>query len=495
MEEISLREIIDMILKNKKMIILIIIACLVLGPLGAVVFNSVEGQAKAVIAVNFPGIEKGVNPDGSPFNINLLKSAAVIKEAISDIELNELSGAVTQIGNSISITPVIPDSTVAAAENAIKAGKSYEYYPSLYSVTFMISKSLGISKEEGAEILDAVIRNYVVYFNKQFSGVDFLSDSITGLVLNKYDYAEAVEVIESNVDSIKSFLEARISEESDFRTAGTNMSFADIDKKISIIVNVDLENAKSLISHYNLTKNKEMLINNYRYKIKTLEMDMADKENEAEVALSMMKSYERENNLLILPSQIEDKYSIPGTGSYYEVLAEKATLAQIEAYNIGNRIAFYNLEIQRLINDNVLPAEKAAAETETVSKLETVRRDLEVWVASINQVAQEYYNYRYSRLISNISGVNTASNIDFKMIIAVSLLIGLVLGVFAALFKEYWKKSGSVQGAAQAAAATVAAAVNRKKDRTAVSRIAITAPEEHAAAKVQGTTNGEVASG
>jgi capsular polysaccharide biosynthesis protein len=87
MEEISLREIIENLIKNKWLIIAIVIVALLITGIGSYFISNSSMQVNAIISINTDEIKEGNNPDGSRFNTNAIISPSIINKAVEGIEL------------------------------------------------------------------------------------------------------------------------------------------------------------------------------------------------------------------------------------------------------------------------------------------------------------------------------------------------------------------------------------------------------------------------
>ena len=129
-----MRETLEAIWKGKWLIALITIIALVLTGVGTFLALPASKSVVAIIELNYPGIELGQNPDGTQFDISLLKSPYVIEKALQELELANIGIKSDEIRRNIDIMPIIPDDVAQRAETLIKQGNEYVYYPSEYKI-------------------------------------------------------------------------------------------------------------------------------------------------------------------------------------------------------------------------------------------------------------------------------------------------------------------------------------------------------------------------
>ena len=459
MEEISLREIIEAMIKGKWTIAITVIICVIAVFLGMGLFNPYAGQARTVVSLSFPGVEKGVNPDGSRFDGKDIASPAVIDRALESIEIGSGEMTVADVRANMEIVPVIPDNVVELAQNAIKEGKDFKYYPNEFTLAYNIPKNnwkslagrlLGIfnaggSKQRsmGRKLLEGIIDEYITYFDSLYSERDVLPNLLGTVDYDSYDYPELSSVITSQIKMMEIFLNKKISESKDFRSTVSGYSFKDIQEAMNVIKNVDVSRLASIIGATNLTRDREKLITFYEYRIKLLELEKGKKESESKIALDMMNSFKRENNVLLLPglTGTGEGLSLEESKSYYDSLAERSTDAGVESKNTEHDIQYYRGEIERLKNDTVSIEAKQKAEKDVLEMLPQIRSKIEFWIKAANDTAGDYYEYKYGKTIRKLTPVEIVSTVNKKLYLAIALVVGIMLGTFLIFIKKYWKES------------------------------------------------------
>ncbi|MSU00251.1 Wzz/FepE/Etk N-terminal domain-containing protein [Tissierella pigra] len=439
-EEISLRELIETLLKGKRLIALIVAVTLVLSFGVSFYMKENSQRAKIIISLNFKGIESGLNPDGTKFDIQKIKSPTVLMPVIETLELNE-EVTTDSIRRNINITPIVPNHIVTYIQKQREEGQDYTYFPNEFVVTLDVDKSKGITTQNVTEILDSIIDSYGDYFNDNYSEEAVLANAIGTIDYSSYDYPETSRVINNQISIMKSYLNTRIGEAPEFRSTRTGMTFADISKSLDIIDSVELNRMDSLIGAFNLTKNMEKLIINYEYRIKRDELEKNKKQSELSVAKGMMESYKRETNALLIPGMSTEGLEIDNSEKYYDKLVEKATNAGVDASNKSHDINYYLNEIEKLKNDDVDIEIKQRAEKDVLELADIIKVKLIEWIDIINETASEYYEIKFSKAIMKISPVEIYNDVNMKLNVAIAGVLGLMLGIFVVFFREYWKNT------------------------------------------------------
>ena len=114
----------------KKILPLIIVFCV----LATVVINyNLKGSntymASEVIHYNDPQTELGLTPIGTKFDVNEIKSSAVVSKVVNKLGLTGIY-SVDNLISRISITPLPDEDKLAQKEAKLKEGEAYVYEPS-----------------------------------------------------------------------------------------------------------------------------------------------------------------------------------------------------------------------------------------------------------------------------------------------------------------------------------------------------------------------------
>ena len=439
MEEISLRDLIESILKGKWLIAGITAICLIAGFVGTKVFTPYEEQAQIIMALNYPGIEKGLNPDNTEFDINLITAPTVLEKALAKAGISGIT--MTDIKKNIEVTPIIPEAVTKKIEAMRNKGEDYIFFPNEFIITFKIAKDSGISCAQGRQLLEKIVNSYEEYFQELYYERNMLPNAVGSLDYEAYDYPEVSLVMEYQIDIINEYLNKKLSEAQGFRSKKTGYSFFDLKESVNIIKTVDINRMKSLISAYNLTKDKEKLIINYENRIKQLELEKAKKESESRTAREMMDSFKREQNMLMLPGMTDSGMQLDFGNSYYDELVKRSTDAGVMANNIQHDIDYYLSEIEKIKNDAIPEDMKNKAVQDVLSLIDSIREKLEYSIDTINETAIEYYDFRLGTAVMTLSPAETISVSNTLLNLAISMALGIMLGIFTVLFKEYWKNS------------------------------------------------------
>lgn len=436
MEEITLREILEAIWKGKWLIALITIVALVVTGVGTYLALPASKSVVAIVELNYPGIELGLNPDGTQFDISLLKSPYVIEKALQELELASIGIKPDEIRRNIDIAPIIPNDIAQRAETLIKQGNEYIYCPSEYKIVYKVNKAF--SYNQGISLVETIIRQYQKYFYTLNSGIKTIDNTIGNLDYSAYDYPDIVDVITTQIQGIQEFLDEKADEDSNFRSSSTSHNFADLNRSFDILKTVDASKLESLVNTNTLTKDRLKLIKDYEYKVKRMELDQAKKNSEAEEARRLMDQFKKEDFVLI-PDGNGSELRTENPQSYYNTLAETAIKASIEATSLQHEIDYYKKEIERL--DAVTEAINEQLIEEADQMIEAIKTKLVGLIKVTNDTIEDYYSYKYGRSIRQVAPAEMVSSINIIKNMGIALVLGLVLGVIVVFIRYYWRST------------------------------------------------------
>ena len=377
--------------------LLAIAACLgiIIGLL-MVIFGRLAGKnsyAQAVITFQYEGIEDGLDPNGTAFDINKLKSPVVIEAALADLDIDGVG--VETIRRNIMIEGVIPEDAVERItiinEMALKDATNYEkildvsYFPAQYVVT--LYQDGGMSKAETRDILNAILASYKSYFLDTYANTEVLSVTGNLIEYKDYDYTEAVDLLQSQMDIMLSYVQERQEQAPDFRSVETGLSFGDIITSLETIESVDMSNLSSYIETNTLTKDKERLVEYYAYRIKKDNMELSALQQQLVTTQEIIDSYVKDP--IVIVSSQESTQEITQTNEYYDSLIER----KIE---LSDQISEINTEINDMYTqfNSIIDSSNQNTQSEydkADEMLENLTVKIAEWIKLIESTTEEYY--------------------------------------------------------------------------------------------------------
>ena len=220
--------------------------------------------ASEVIHYVDPQTELGLTPIGTKFDVNEIKSSAVVSKVVDKLGLTGIY-SVDNLISRVSITPILDEDKLAQKEAKLKEGEAYIYEPSTYIVSFTATNSEGAVFAR--TILDEILDIYFAEYSQKYVNVAPAKNIIDNIENGNYDYIEMVEVIDSGIDQTLNTLYQRMSQTPYYRGTQTGVSFSDLADEFNYLRQVTLSGLFSKIYNYQVTQNKNVLISDYQTRI------------------------------------------------------------------------------------------------------------------------------------------------------------------------------------------------------------------------------------
>lgn len=407
----------------------------------AIGIDYIAGQntyARAVITLQYEGIENGLDPNGAAFDINKIKSPRVIEDALMSLGTTEFDSE--KIRESIDIEGVIPEDAVeritVIKEMSLEDVSNYEkildvsYFPSQYIV--YLRKNRGMSGRDTVQVLNAVLESYRANFMDTYANTEVLTVTANLIDYKDYDYAEAMDLLETQMEIMQSYVTERRDQAPEFRSSGTGLSFGDISMALDTISEIDIANLNSYIESHTLTKDVSRQREYYEYRIKKYNMDIAECQVELSNIQSVIDKYQKDP--LVIVSSQETTQEIEQTNEYYDQLLQQRLELSTEIASLNTKLN----ETYTLLNAvNGTVGQNTQSEYDYVDgKMSTLAETIARWADLTEQTAEEYYT---TTLFSNAYKIAVPAQYTAagglvaaakKVIIPVAVLLFITFGVW-----------------------------------------------------------------
>ncbi|MBR2861879.1 MAG: diguanylate cyclase [Clostridia bacterium] len=249
----------------KKLLPIIVILCVVATYGIYVKLNDSNTYvASEVIHYNDPAAEQGLTPTGSKLDVNEIKSSAILSKVVDRMGLTGIY-SVDSLISRISITPLPDEDKLAQKEAKLEEGEEYVYEPSTYIVSFTATNDEG--SVFARTILDETLDVYFAEYSQKYVNVAPAKNIIDNTESANYDYIEMVELIDVGIDETLTTLYQRMDQNPYYRSTKTGASFSDLADDFNYLRSVKLSSMFSKIYKYQITKNKTLLVSDYKTRI------------------------------------------------------------------------------------------------------------------------------------------------------------------------------------------------------------------------------------
>lgn len=318
----------------------------------------------------------------------------VIEEALTKLGITDLS--TEDIRQNIVIEGVVPEDAVeritVIKEMAMEDASNYEkildvtYFPSQYVI--YLYKDRHMKAAETTQVLNAILESYRDYFMDTYANTEVLTVTSNLIHYEDYDYAEAIDVFNSQIEIMRSYVEERRRQAPDFRSANTGLSFGDIAASLEMIEEIDLANLTSYIENTTLSKDKERMQEYYGYKIRKYNMQLTELQAQLATVQNTIDTYAKDP--VVIVSSQESTQEITKTNEYYDKLIE-------QKLNLNKEIAKTNTKLNEayelLNNMNMATGRNSQKEYDYADgSLKKIASKISEWVGLTETTTEEYYS-------------------------------------------------------------------------------------------------------
>ena len=313
-----------------------------------------ENDVRALLSFNLAG---DANLEGY---ISKMKSPIVLEDALnaSGIDLSCLE----DIQGAISISGIVPDSAYdkmsmyydiisQTGQNAIETVQNL-LNTSYHTVQFIVSldyRKAGLSMENGASFMDALLDVYQKYFSARHDENVMMGNALASLDYRDYDYAEAAHLFSTILDNVDSALtEAQRDGGSNFRSVNTGFTFQDLKNIASMLREIDLDLVSAyVVIHSVSVYDPATEIRFYEWRIDNLQRERAVERTRLDSLTSSIAAYEKDPILIAVAEGNSVTSVNEETNTYYDNMIREKLDAQASVASYTRSIMYYERVIER----------------------------------------------------------------------------------------------------------------------------------------------------
>jgi len=457
-EGISLRELLLVLIRGKKTIVWLTIVVFLVTIIGAAAIPNIKigtnGTVQTAVQLYFSGIEIGQTPSGGIYDVNEIKSADVLQNAIDNIDFGNHSVALERLKSNISIQAVVPDSVAKTLENLkdikddqLKIEKLEELsgYSDIYIIKLNLATDLGLNEEQGRMLLDNIIQEYKVQLVDKYGDNVMLADVFASeFDLNQYDYIQAAAILNDQLERMELYVNRHMPQ-TDVHSTVTGLNPADISSALESIRTVDMERIYTMIGAFYLTKDPNKVVARYEQLAEDKEKSAAQFSEEAAAIKSAIIGYKNDGQTIVLGDMSSAPINLTNENKQYNELVNQYIEAGTKASSASEDAVYYRSEAERF--RTALPANrenslKAALAEDSISLL---KGKLIFWTGIIKDTSKDYYTEAtYQHYVEQLMPARSYASLEegpnMLLIAAIGLVLGFVLSVLAVLFMAYMKE-------------------------------------------------------
>ena len=455
-DEISLKELLMTIVKGKKTILLVTVVVVIIALLGSMILPNLhlgtKGEVQTAVQLYFPDIEKGNGLDGNAYDVNEIKSAEILQRAIDNVSLSS-DPSVTDLINCISFKALLPDEAAKTLQNIsglkteelkLERLESLVINPDIYIVTLDVSNNLGITLEEGRELLDNVMIEYKALLVERYAGYEVLADVYANdFSLDKYDYIQAADLANNQLNSMEEYINTNMTN-SEFNSVVTGLSKADLNNAVEAIRRVEVEQLYTKIAAFYITKDAGKSVAIYEKLADNKDREYSQSIEEATALFGLVQNFKGNEQTLIVGDSTNEPLALKTQNAQYDNMVSQYILAGSKAASAAADAAYYRAESERFKSADILSGEGSDEAKESEALILRIKKNLIYWTGMINKTTRDYYSeetyQKFSEQLIPAQNYNQQSNVNLPLNMGVGLAIGLFLGILIVFFRKYLKE-------------------------------------------------------
>ena len=256
-------------------------------------FISSRQTYRAQIMIEFTNAqaEEGLYPSGDEIDVQEIRSSSVISNALASIGVDS---GVDSVRSRVSIGEYLTDEQQAIQQVKWNNGEAYEIFPTQYIITY--TSSTQESSTDARRILEAVVDSYIQLYSEKYVSITKVPNSVESLQNLNYDYIEWAEIIDAFIKQDRDYLQKMKGMRTEYRSSNTGYSFQDLYNEYNLIYSVYLPSLYSTILNYHVTRNRELLIARYQYRIDQNNLNIKTYEEALLLVTEMIDSYTNKNH-------------------------------------------------------------------------------------------------------------------------------------------------------------------------------------------------------
>jgi len=381
------------------------------------------------MSISYPGVENGVNPDGTRFNIFEMTSDKVLERTLAKLNLPNIT--VDDLRSRINIYPIIQTGVNEKIKSASATGKDYAYFPNEYLIIY--SQKDKFASNHTTELLETLSASFQEIFKEKYTDKNTV---LTNIKFNTqdYEYIELSDVYNNKINSIIDYLTTKKYENGSFRSTTTNQTFENLINEYQKLMDIDVANFHAFVSTSRVARNNQELLSKMHYDVDNLKLDYAKLVKETELSKVAMKTYDSTivDSAFIPSVDKNNDFYMNKTKTGLDYLTKRALEVGVTAENTNKEIDNTNKLIKDYSSAKVLPTEQQRL----IGVSDNMIKNIESKVIDLAKISaetvSEYSAYKtkdYIKYKIPVIGVKNFISVDYIKSALFNALIGLVLMV------------------------------------------------------------------
>lgn len=384
-------------------------------------------------------------PDGSALDVNQITSSYVLQTALNGMELSQ-PVTIAALRSNISIQTILTEDSQRTKEAlaGLAESKDSEAYKRLqdaeikYQNRFIVSlkngfsngdedsrNKLEITDAELKALLDRILSVYNDYLVMTYTDAKLPSDTFSVIDIQELDVSDSVDQLRAGIQTLFDYCNAKTDTVKAYRSWQTGRSLADWMETLQTFKSVYVDTLFAKVNGNAVTRNKTMLLNNWRYQLRTAQNEL-DKVNESIAETKKILASYKNDEVIISMQDSDTARSTKAATKYYNELIIQQTENYKKAAELKTTIADYTDRITRMEE-----AKETAVSEETEAELEKAKAlALEMYTGIRAHMEEVVSSPMFTTLEDHSAAQGKTEN--YLIASAKKIIIGIIAGIIIA---------------------------------------------------------------
>ena len=350
-------------------IFIVLIICGIIGiALAVVLFNKQGNRTYSVstLQFSFKGAEKGLAPNGYPFDMAGLMTDEVLENALA---ASGLTGTYTadQLRENLVIAGIYPEkisdqltryvSLLNSGADANQAAVT-DFHATQYNVILYNDFDKNISSEKLTELSNNILYTFRDYFAKTYAMTMQPAEDFA--TMYTYDYAQQLDIISQSTNQKKDYADQMQTLAPDFLLE--KKSFGDISIRYSNL-DIDIDRLTAAVILNSVSKDQNRLRQRYEMEIRDENMSLKSLEDELALVEAQLKDYDKDGIIYVSANGALSRVGYNDSDIYDKLVAQRKKLTD-EIAELNATISMYQLRLDDMDRINGISASVDDIETD-----------------------------------------------------------------------------------------------------------------------------------
>lgn len=416
-DEIDLKELLAIIIREKKIVFLTFIIVF-LCSLGGALYERASSK-KASVILHIENLKRYGKID--------FLSNSVLEKVYKDNEIKKEEISLDKFKNSFKIEGIIPKDVKLKQETLEKKGEIFKYTPTDYLVQVRVGDAKRSSK---------ILSDYIDELNKELeykyeSRYRFKEMDLAMLDDNRYDYQDYLDILSERKKVLKDNILNSANNNTDYISYG--FGYVDALNAILNMENIDIRELQNYLDSTKIARNVEKFRDSYSARRESLKNELILQTNLKNDQKKILDSLNIQKNEVVVPQGVKVEIGDSAQEAYY-------TKMMREYLAIEDRIEKLNSKLEKLeLRDKGLRSPNEKERSYITNSLKNIFREYNRIVDLVNSLENQENIIKYSEIAEMATPVVTISDSKAKLILAVGVVMGVFLGIMMAFVKNFFK--------------------------------------------------------